>query len=173
MSARTFEAGSDGWCRHRLLALGVDVGDLVEAAGGFLCDRARAGWDVTVVATDAETSRSLAILGVATGAVTDDIVTAVRELAPGGAVAVAPDLLLRNARLRHELARPAGDGSVEILVWGSELGPGFDPVGHPVSAAARAFKSHALTAAGRMSRDGHTETLYRVRPAALRRLRAV
>ena len=34
--------------RYRLVVLGVGVGDVVESIGGFLCDRARAGWDVRV-----------------------------------------------------------------------------------------------------------------------------
>ena len=177
MSARTFPARPDGWCRHRLLVLGADVGDLVEAAGGFLCDRARAGWDVTVVATGRETSRSLAILGITATTAAVDIATALRALTPGAAVVVAPDLLGHDARMRHELARIARDGAVEILVWGrpaqAEPGRWLEPVTHPVSAAARAFKGHALTAAGRAPRGDDAEALYRVRPAALRRLSPV
>ncbi|WP_264061158.1 hypothetical protein [Mycolicibacterium psychrotolerans] len=174
MSARTFPARSDGWCRHRLLVLGTDVGDLVEAAGGFLCDRARAGWDVTVVATGCETSRSLAILGTTGTAAAVDIATALRALTPGAVVAVARWPSSAPPRLRHELARIARGGVVEILAWGrpAQAGPGqgLEPITHPVSAAARAFKGHALTAAGRAPRGEDAEALYRVRSPALRLL---
>jgi hypothetical protein len=179
MSARTFEVTSDSCCRHRLLVLGGemgDIGDLVEAAGGFLCDRARAGWDVTVIAAGCEASRSLAILGVTGTTESVDIATALRALPPGAAVAVAPDLLSHDARLRHQLARIARDGVIEILMWGTpaqgETGRGLEPVTHAVSGAAWAFKGHALTAEGR-ARGHDAETLYRVRPAALRPLSPV
>ena len=47
--ARDECTGNDRLHRYRLIVLAGGVGEVVESAGGFLCDRARAGWDVSVI----------------------------------------------------------------------------------------------------------------------------
>ena len=65
-----------------------------------------------------------------------------------------------------------------MIVWGekwpAELGRQADPIHHRVSAAARAFKSHALVAAD-VSTDSvtPTETLFRVGTGSFRVLHSV
>ncbi len=47
--------------------------DAVRSAGGWLCDRVRAGWNVTVTVPDGADVRPLTILGVATRSAGDDV----------------------------------------------------------------------------------------------------
>lgn len=49
---------------YRMLVVSSAVGPMIEAAGGFLCDRARAGWDVRGLLAEPGDVRPLAILGV-------------------------------------------------------------------------------------------------------------
>lgn len=44
---------------YRIVVVAASVGPLVEAAGGFLCDRIRAGWQVNVLCADAQTREAL------------------------------------------------------------------------------------------------------------------
>ena len=50
--------------RYRLDVVAADVADVVKFAGGWLFDRAMAGWDVTVLVADHPDERPLQILGV-------------------------------------------------------------------------------------------------------------
>src|SRR5439155_14971420 len=49
--------------RYRLDVVAADVVDVVKFAGGWLFDRAMAGWDVTVLLVDHPDERPLQILG--------------------------------------------------------------------------------------------------------------
>jgi len=49
--------------RYRLDVVAADVVDVVKFAGGWLFDRAMAGWDVTVLVADHPNDRPLQILG--------------------------------------------------------------------------------------------------------------
>ncbi|WP_343575423.1 hypothetical protein [Mycobacterium sp.] len=49
--------------RYRLDVVAADVADVVTFAGGWLFDRAMAGWDVTVLVADHVDERPLRILG--------------------------------------------------------------------------------------------------------------
>ena len=51
---------------YRLAVLGTSVADVVRCVGGWLFDRAMAGWDVTVLVYDHHDDRPLRILGAAT-----------------------------------------------------------------------------------------------------------
>ena len=51
--------------RYRLDVVAADVADVVRFAGGWLFDRAMAGWDVTVLVADHPDERPLRILGAA------------------------------------------------------------------------------------------------------------
>ncbi|AFM19849.1 hypothetical protein Mycch_5163 [Mycolicibacterium chubuense NBB4] len=91
--------------------------EVVGGAGGWLCDRVRQGWTVTVAVPTASQTRALSILGVALRHPSDE--------APGGALSLV---------LSGSEPEP-GTG-----------GPGRH-IQHRLSSAARAFKTHALAAA--------------------------
>src|SRR5256885_3035465 len=49
--------------RYQLNVLAASAQDVVQWAGGWLCDRAKAGWDVNVILADGGDPRPLTILG--------------------------------------------------------------------------------------------------------------
>jgi hypothetical protein len=49
--------------RYELNVVASTTADVVQSAGGWLCDRARAGWDVKVLVADGGDPRPLMILG--------------------------------------------------------------------------------------------------------------
>jgi len=135
---------------YDLAVLAGDVATVVTAAGGWLCDRVRAGWRVTVLTPAAVDTTALTILGVdwAPGANLSEL--------PGGhhptAVAVDARLLAACASTRSALLGVLDGARTEVTVWGEspslEAGRRFHRVHHRLSAAARAFKSHAVQACG-------------------------
>ena len=92
--------------------------EVVSCAGGWICDRVRQGWTVTVAVPTTSQARALSILGV--------------------------DL--------HHSSDGAPGGALTLVLSGSEPEPGTGGSGrhmhHRLSSAARAFKAHALAAAG-------------------------
>jgi hypothetical protein len=138
--------------RYRLDVVAPSVPEVVRFAGGWLVDRAMAGWDVTVlVSTEADT-RPLDILGVETY----DLEAALEEWADRPhpqtvAVAVAADLFVSDARVRRGVLDALDNGLTEVTLWGehwpAELDSTVSSVHHQLSAAARAFKAQALVAA--------------------------
>jgi len=185
--ARDECTGNDRLHRYRLLVLAGGVGEVVESAGGFLCDRARAGWDVSVILSGfldrpfarPWDPRPLSILGVAAQDLDTDVATVLRRLPLGGALAVGAELLARDAGVRDGVMRVATQGLSEVTVWrgSADTGQGLEPAAHPLSTAARAFKAQALLAAGIDTGDtgivAPTETLFRMRGQSFRRLHSV
>jgi hypothetical protein len=164
--------------RYQLNVVASTTEDVLQSAGGWLCDRARAGWDVNVLVADGGDPRPLAILGATARDLDESFVSMVRNASRVGALAVSADLLAADMRMREDILRVLKRGLTEVIVWGkqwpAELGRQADPVQHRVSPAARAFKSHALVAAD-LSTDSvnPTETLFRVGSGSLRPLRSV
>lgn len=164
--------------RYQLIVVGSHMADVVLSAGGWLCDRARAGWDVNVLVADHPNSRPLAILGATTLDLDAEFASIMRKAARGGAFAVSAELLATNARVRDDVLRLLKRGLTEVIVWGdewpAELGRKVDPVEHQISCAARAFKAHALGAAA-VSTDAiaRTETLFRIGTGSFRPLYSV
>jgi hypothetical protein len=171
-------AGAGRILRYQLNVIASTTEDVLQSAGGWLCDRARAGWDVNVLVGDGGDPRPLAILGATALDLDENFTSTVRSASRVGALAVSADLLAADARVREEILRALKRGLTEVIVWGrqwpAELGGQADPVQHRVSAAARAFKSHALVAAD-VSTDSviPTETLFRVGTGSFRALRSV
>ena len=171
-------AGAGRILRYQLDVIASTTEDVLKSAGGWLCDRARAGWDVNVLVADCADPRPLAILGATALDLDEGFLAMVRSASRVGALAVSADLLAADVRVRQEILRVLKRGLTEVIVWGkqwpAELGRQADPVPHRVSPAARAFKSHALIAAN-ISTDSvsPTETLFRVGTGALRQLRSV
>ncbi|TXI65790.1 hypothetical protein [Mycolicibacterium mageritense] len=116
---------------YRLYVMAPDVTDVVTHAAGLIVDRVMAGWRVSVALVDAHDAWALRILGA-------DTVDLGPELdSECCALAVASELYA-------EEGLPVMGGT-DVLVWGESSDPG---VRHALSAAARAFKAHALAAVG-------------------------
>ena len=179
----TDRAPSVGWIlRYELNVVASTTADVVQSAGGWLCDRARAGWDVNVLVADGGDPRPLMILG-ATALDLDDrflpmVSSIARRASHGAALAVSADLVGADTHVRDEILRALKHGLTEVTVWGrpwpAELGRQADAVQHQVSSAAWAFKLHALVTAD-VSTDSitPTETLFRVGTGSFRPLYSV
>jgi hypothetical protein len=170
-------AGAGRILRYQLNVIASSTEDVVQSAGGWLCDRARAGWDVNVLVVDGGDPRPLAILGATAVDLDQGLLSMVRS-SRVGALAVSADLVHSDGRVREEILRVLKRGLSEVFVWGqqwpTELGRQADPVQHWVSPAARAFKSHALVAAEvSMNSLAPTETLFRVGTGSFRPLYSV
>jgi hypothetical protein len=171
-------AGAGRILRYQLDVIASTTEDVLQSAGGWLCDRARAGWDVNVLVADCADPRPLAIVGATALDLDEGFLAIVRSASRVGALAVSARLLATDVRVREEIVRVLKRGLTEVIVWGkqwpAELGRQADPVPHRVSPAARAFKSHALIAAD-ISTDSvsPTETLFRVGTGSLRPLHSV
>lgn len=136
--------------RYRLDVVAANAADAVKFAGGWMYDRVMAGWDVTVLLADRTDERPLHILGVETA----DLEAALAmwsDRPHPQTVAVAADLFANNERVRQGVLGALEQGLTEVTLWGdtwpAELNDSVGPVAHHLSAAARAFKSQALTAA--------------------------
>jgi hypothetical protein len=171
-------AGAGRILRYQLNVVASTTEEVVQSAGGWLCDRARAGWDVKVLVADGGDPSPLRILGATALDLNENFVSMVRSASRVEALAVSADLLAADACLREEIVRVLKRGLTEVIVWGkqwpTELGRQAHPVEHRVSPAARAFKSHALVAVD-VSTDSvtRTETLFRVGTGSLRLLHSV
>jgi hypothetical protein len=123
----------------------------VGRAGGWLFDQVMAGWDVTVVTADMCDERPLRILGVR-GCHLDQALSAPVAGPCLEAVALSTDLYVGDDRVRGLVHRAAEANDADIRAWGEAWPEDFDdsasPVSHELSLAARAFKAHALRAAG-------------------------
>jgi hypothetical protein len=164
--------------RYQLNVVASTTQHVVRAAGGWLCDRARAGWDVNVLVADSGDPGPLAILGASTHGMDDGSLSMVRSASRTGALAVSADLLAADSGLRDEVVQALKRGLPEVVVlgkhWPGELGRQADSVQHRVSSAARAFKSHALAAADLSTEAATaTETLFRIEAGSFRPLYSV
>lgn len=158
--------------RYRFDIVGRSVADVVTAAGGWLYDRATAGWDVTVLIDDAEDTRPLEILG---AKVLDlqTVLTQWEHWPHPQTIAVCAEMFDGHAQVRQGVIDALEHSSTEVTLWGdvpAELDSDVDARHHRLSAAARAFKAQALRAAGidpasLQARDTHIET-FRCGPAA-------
>jgi hypothetical protein len=142
--------------RPRLTALAPSVVEVVRYAGGWLFDRAMAGWDVTVITSDHSDSRPLRILG----ASVRDLETTLAVPVLGtclSTIAVRSDLYDCDARVRRMVLATFDEGLAEVRFWGDprpeDLDGTADPVWHRLSFAARAFKAQALAAAAAEAAD--------------------
>jgi hypothetical protein len=134
--------------RYRLDVVAVDALDAVQSAGGWLYDRAMAGWEVRVRLANSCDIRPLQILGVAGVELNSGYGagSAARSLAVSAAVFGA------DADVRKEVLKALDDGWTELALWGDgwplRVNRGIARAQHVLSAAARSFKRQALVAAG-------------------------
>jgi hypothetical protein len=150
--------------RYRLDVVAADVVDVVRFAGGWLYDRAMAGWDVTVLLTDLADrpdDRPLQILGVQVLDLEDALASVGTRPRPQ-ALAAAADLFGCDPRVRQGVLQALDHGVTEVTLWGetwpAELDDSVGLVQHRLSMAAQMFKGQALAAAAvPQSPIGHIE----------------
>jgi hypothetical protein len=151
--------------RYRLDVVASSVIDVVRFAGGWLFDRAMAGWDVTVLITDLADhpdDRPLQILGAQTLDLEYALASVETRPRPQ-ALAAAADLVGCDSRVRQGVLQALDHGVTEVTLWGetwpAELDDSVGLVQHRLSMAARIFKGQALAAAAvPVGSIGHTET---------------
>jgi hypothetical protein len=141
---------ADGEClRYRLDVVAANLADVVQSAGGWLFDRVMAGWEVTVLLPDSCDTRPLRILGVQ--ALDPESQPALTE-STSQSLAVSADAFIADARVREKVLESLGGRLTEVALWGEGWPLAVDRAmtraQHVLSAAARRFKGHALTAAG-------------------------
>jgi hypothetical protein len=165
---------------YRIAVVASTVPTLIESAGGFLCDRAREGWDISVSVCEPSDVWPLGILGVSDDALPQhvhDPASVIAEIPRRTTVAVSADLLGGNAGVRRALAQRAGDGLGIVTVCGrpvhADAEEGLEHTPHVLSVAARAFKASALRAAHIDAVADPAESLYRLRGGSFRRLYSV
>jgi hypothetical protein len=148
--------------RPRMTVLAGDAADVVAEAGGLIFDGVRAGWVVEVYLADSADQRPLRILGVDARELSDGIEPASEW---PDAIVVAADLYAHEVRLRRFVGTASRQHCSEVAIWGGDwpatLEPGIGRVEHRLSAAAQAFKVHAMEAAGVAPRLTPTESFHR------------
>ena len=147
--------------RYRLDVVAATVVDVVRFAGGWLFDRAMAGWDVTVLVADHPDDRPLQILG-AQVLDLEDALASVDSRPRPQALAAAADLFGCDSRVRQGVLQALDHGVTEVTLWGenwpAELDESVGLVQHRLSMAAQIFKAQALAAAAvPQGSIGHTE----------------
>lgn len=155
--------------RYRLDVVASNVADVVRCAGGWLFDRAMAGWDVTVLLTDVgedADERPLQILGAKTLDLQHALASVDTRPRPQ-ALAAAADLFGCDSQVREGVLQALNQGATEVTLWGeawpAELDDSVGVVQHRLSTAAQIFKGQALAAAlddggAPIGSIGHTET---------------
>jgi hypothetical protein len=135
--------------RYQLCVVARDVGELVDVAGGWICDRILAGWDVSVAVSEPRDLRPLQILGVTV--MTQQRLSLISDDSGAASIAIAPGIFENNNHIRSEVLEALDRGGNEVTFAGpslpSELGGRLAKRQHRLSGAARAFKAHALAAA--------------------------
>jgi hypothetical protein len=133
---------------YELVVIASDIGDVVRSAGGWMCDRVRAGWRVTVLIPGDSEIRPLNILGVR--ALPFENEYQVMSTSSVAAFAVASEVIERDERVRRDIQSALMRGRAEITFWGKPSPHDLDcrlaRTRHRLSGAARAFKTQALIA---------------------------
>jgi len=137
--------------RHRLTVLAPTVVDVVASAGGWLFDQVSAGWSVSVLLAVRGADRPLRILGAGNvGLCTVDACE--QQGRRDRAVALSAELLLESHPLRTAVLSTLDACQGTVTLWGNPSPAEFqfnvDTLTYRLSAAAKAFKAHALLAAG-------------------------
>jgi hypothetical protein len=135
--------------RYQLCVFARDVGELVDLAGGWICDRILAGWDVSVAVSEPGDLRPLQILGVTLE--TQQRLRLITDASAAASIAITPGVFESDNHIRNEVLQALDQGAVEVSFVGPslprDLGGRLDRRQHRLSSAARAFKAHALAAA--------------------------
>lgn len=142
--------------RYSAMCIAQDVAGLVEGAGGWLFDRAMAGWDVSAFVDERSDPRALHILGVRTVRYAE--AWAAMETTTPTSFVVAGERYASDVEARRLLQDALGEGA-DVTVFGSPCAldqvEGISSVTYRLTAAAHAFKMHALAVAGRGRPPAH------------------
>jgi hypothetical protein len=148
--------------KYRLDVVAASPADVVRSVGGWLYDRVRAGWDVNVLLPQQCDSRALQILGMQVWQL-DSLIAPASTASPAHGLAVSAEIFASDARIRQQVLKALDHWMTEVTLWHDNwplaIGHRTTTVQHVLSGAARAFKRHALTAAGIADSVGPTETL--------------
>jgi hypothetical protein len=152
--------------RYQLNVIAASVADVVQSAGGWLFDRRMAGWDVNILLSGQDDPRALRILGATTVDLRTGLASFLRGPDRAAALAVAADLLAIDESIQEEVLEAVRSGLTEVALWGdarpANVGGQVDSTEYRLSAAARVFKGHAMSAAGLVGLEvENTERLYR------------
>jgi hypothetical protein len=137
--------------RPQLVVIAPDPAEVVRSAGGWLCDRAMAGWDVGVLTEGKADPRPLRILGARSFDLEAVLASPVRGPHPQ-AIAVSAELFASDHRIRRMVCAALDDGVTDCRLWVDHSTAPHDETDeadhmrHRPSAAARAFKAQALAA---------------------------
>ncbi|BCO38255.1 hypothetical protein [Mycobacterium heckeshornense] len=150
--------------KYRLDVVAHTVDDVVLSAGGWLYDRVAAGWEVTVLLPQHRDIRPLQILGVRAVELESWLAVVPSTAWPSQGLAVSADVFAADARVREVVLEALDRHFTEVTLWDDNwpltVGRRTTTVQHVLSGAARAFKAHALAAAGISGQPvGRTETL--------------
>ena len=158
-----------GLLRYQLNVVASNVVDAAQSAGGWLFDRRMAGWDVNVMVADRVGERALRILGADVLDLSGDLEAITEDPDRAATLAVAADVYSVDERVRRFVST-SDRSRAEVALWGDvgALTEKVSAVDYRLSAAARAFKAHARSAAGIPSDSvGSTEALFRCGVTAL------
>ena len=147
-AAKATRANGEG-LRYRLDVVAANAVDVVQSAGGWLYDRAMAGWEVTVLLPHGCDTRSLRILGVRAAELESEL----DRLGTGStSLAVSVEVFTADARVRGAVLESLDNRLVEVALWGEGWPLGVNRATtraqHLLSGAARMFKGYALAAVG-------------------------
>lgn len=136
--------------RYRFDIVGGSAADVVAAAGGWLYDRAAAGWDVTVLLREVRDTRPLEILGARVLELAS-VLKHWEQWPRPQTIAVCAEMFDGHERVRQGVIDALAHSDTEVTLWGAvpaELDSDVDVRQHRLSSAARVFKAQALMAAG-------------------------
>jgi hypothetical protein len=135
--------------RYQVCVVANDVGELVDLAGGWICDRIFAGWDVSVALSEPGDLRPLQILGITP--VTQRRLRLISDDSGTASIAIAPGIFENDNHIRSVVLQALEQAASEVTFVGPSLPRDLDGRlarrQHRLSGAARAFKAHALAAA--------------------------
>jgi hypothetical protein len=143
---------TNGEClRYRLDVVAASAVDVVQSAGGWLYDRAMAGWEVTVLLPERCDTRPLRILGVRVCDLKSEFAT-LPTGSTSQSLAVSGEAFTADARVRDTVLQSLDNRLIEVALWGDGWPLGVNRATtraqHVLSGAARTFKGYALAAAG-------------------------
>ena len=132
---------------YTLVVVAADTADSVSAAGGLIFDSVRAGWIVEIHLESPGDDRALHILGARSTPLPEAF-----EYTPDWPDAIFLSALMheRHRGVQRLVATSIRRHGIDIGAWGGNV-PGLDAEtgsAHHLSTAARAFKPHAMNAAG-------------------------
>lgn len=157
--------------RYELNVLGSSAAEVVACVGGWLFDRRMAGWHVGVALTDQHEDTGLRILGLKPVDLKGVWRSAEGDPEAVVMTAIATDRFDSDDEVRLRALETLRNGAGEVAFWGADcpvqLGAGLHRVPHQLSAAARAFKAHALAALGMSAESADpVESVFRRGPGA-------